>query len=132
MRGVTARVIWATGLGLTVAACSQSATPPVAATRSESPLDVMERVALRVQACWYDRKRPALRGTRLSPELSSHSGRPRILIVPRNQPQGLPRIVAEARKVAGRTRFDAFGPALTPTLSTDLDRWAAGGTACTA
>ena len=118
---------------LTLAGCTQGEPPaPAAAVKQERPVAVMERVARRVQACWYKTPRRALKGTRLAAELDSYSGRPRILIVPRNRPTGLPKIVAEARTVGGSTRFEAYGPLLDRTLESDLNRWARGGSACTA
>ena len=112
--------------------CTASVDAPRPTAAAERPVDMMARVARRVQACWFDRRRAALKGTRLAAELDSYSGRPRILIVPRNRPQGLPKIVAEARAVGGRSRFERYGPLLDATLAADLDRWAAGNPSCTA
>ena len=111
---------------------SEPSAPVVAAPKVERPVDLMARVAKRAQACWYARKDRRLAGTRLAAELDSYSGKPRILIVPRNAPQGLPKLVAEAQRVGGRNRFQRYGPLLDAKLAADLDRWAAGNPSCTA
>ena len=94
----------------------------------------MVRVAKQVQACWFKKPDPALKGFRMASEVNSYAGKPRILIVPKNNPQGLPKLVAQAEKSAGRVRFSSFGPLLAsgsgPRLQTSLNRWAAGSTQC--
>ena len=122
-------ILWLT-VGLS--GCNQS-TPrnPVAA---ESPQTLMVHVAKQVQACWFKKPDPSLKGFRMASEVNSYAGRPRILIVPKNNPEGLPKLVAQAEKSGGRVRFSSFGPLLAsgagPQLQASLNRWASGSTSC--
>ena len=117
---------------LVLAACNQTTAPDIAA--GETPQTLMVRVAKAAQACWFARKDPAFRPYKMATELDSYSGQPRILIVPRNRPQGLPKLVAQAQRGSGGPRFSAFGPLLQskdgPRLSAQLNRWAAGSSTC--
>ena len=94
----------------------------------------MVRVAKQVQACWFKKPDPALKGFRMASEVDSYAGKPRILIVPKNNPEGLPKLVAQAEKAGGRTQFSSFGPLLASNsgsrLQASLNRWAAGSTNC--
>ena len=94
----------------------------------------MVRVAKQAQACWFGAKDPAFRPYRLAVEVNSHVGRPRILVVPRNRPSGLPKLVAQAERRGARNTFTAFGPLLQtsqgPRLRASLNRWAGGSTTC--
>ena len=116
-------------LGL-IAGC-QSASPP-APTQSTTALSTMERVALGANACWFKSGDAAFKAYRLAPELNSFSGRPRILIVKRNSPESRPLAVVQAE--GHPARLQAFGPLFSDTvgtrMTTDIKRWAAGGTAC--
>lgn len=115
-----------------VAACTQSSSPPAAP--AERPQTIMLRVAKQVQACWFKRKDPALKPYKMASELDSYSGKPRILIVPRRNPEGLPKLVAQAERLGGRNQFTTFGPLLEgkdgPRLSASLNAWARGKTSC--
>ncbi len=112
-------------------ACNQSQKVSRA---PESPQSLMVRVAKQVQACWFKKPDPALKGFRMASEVNSYAGKPRILIVPRNNPEGLPKLVAQAEKSGGRTQFSSFGPLLSSNsgsrLQASLNRWAAGSTKC--
>lgn len=115
-----------------LAACTQSAPPNNLA--SERPQTTMVRVAKQVQACWFGKNDPALKKFKMATELDSFSGKPRILIVPRNRPTGLPTLVAQAERINGRNQFSTFGPLLStqdgPRLNASLQRWAGGSTTC--
>ncbi len=92
----------------------------------------MERVALAARDCWFRGKDPAFRAFRLAPELDSHSGRPRILVVPAANPGGLPLLVVEGR--GSPAQLETFGPLLQTgegaRIARDVDRWAAGNRTC--
>ena len=94
----------------------------------------MVGVAKQAQACWFKRKDPALRPYKLAAEVNSYSGKPRILIVPRNNPGGLPKLVAQAERKSGQTVFTSFGPLLQtkdgPRLNANLRAWARGSKTC--
>lgn len=92
----------------------------------------MERVAVSAQKCWFAANDPAFKGLAMSPELTSHSGAPRILAVPRGNVGGLPKLVVEAR--GNPARVSAYGPlAAGPDagrIAADVNRWAAGRSTC--
>ncbi len=122
------------GLGLiafTLAAC-QSETKPVASSASRAALPTMERVALGANACWFKSGDPAFKAYRLAPELNSFSGRPRILLVPRNSPESRPMLVVQAE--GNPAKLDAFGPVMNEAhsarIANDVKRWANGGKGC--
>ncbi|ALN73149.1 hypothetical protein M673_10490 [Aureimonas sp. AU20] len=128
-----------TGLLLTfLASC---ATPPVVPPTKQAPvrkidtgLDRMERLALTVNRCWFKSRDPAFTGYSLAPELSSFSGRPRFLLVPKNRPEERPLLVVEGR--SGSAEVDTYGPLLQSPLRArlegDLARWSAGSGDCSA
>jgi hypothetical protein len=114
-----------------LAAC-QPKPQPVSSSASRAALPTMERVALGANACWFKSGDPAFKAYRLAPELNSFSGRPRILLVPRNSPESRPMLVVQAE--GNPAKLDAFGPVMNETLSgriaTDVKRWANGGKGC--
>lgn len=114
-----------------LAGCTQGGQD---ATVPENPQALMLRVAKQVQACWFKQPDPALKPYRMASEVNSYAGQPRILIVPRNRPEGLPKLVALAKREGGRTQFSTFGPLLAepkgPRLRAALNRWAAGSRQC--
>jgi hypothetical protein len=95
-------------------------------------LPVMERVALGARECWFRSKDPAFKAYKLAPELTSQNGRPRILIVPAKNPNGLPLAVIEA--TGSPARMSAFGPLMNQPLgkriTSDVNRWVTGSDAC--
>jgi hypothetical protein len=97
-------------------------------------LPVMERVALGARECWFRSKDPAFKAYKLAPELTSQNGRPRILIVPAKNPNGLPLAVIEA--TGNPARMSAFGPLMNEPLgkriTSDVNRWVGGGDSCRA
>ena len=121
--------------GLTLLAACQSA-PNSALEPSrpgdDSALSMMERVAVAAQRCWFAASDPAFKGLALSPELTSHSGTPRILAVPRGNVAGLPSLVVEARGNPGR--LSAYGPLMSGPhggrLAADLRRWSQRDASC--
>ncbi|MFD0918088.1 hypothetical protein ACFQ14_16920 [Pseudahrensia aquimaris] len=106
----------------------------VSSDRSANPQVTMTRVAKAMRNCWFTKKDPALRGFSMSPELNSLSGKPRILIVPRNNPGGLPKMVVQAERIGGRTQLTSFGPLVQsndgPRLVAAVNNWGRGRTAC--
>lgn len=99
---------------------------------NQAALPTMERVALGANACWFKSGDPAFKAYRLAPELNSFSGRPRILLVPRNSPESRPMLVVEAE--GSPARLQAYGPVMNEAhasrIATDVKRWAAGGKGC--
>jgi len=115
-----------------VSACQTA--PPVKTKKTESPRSLMLRVGKQVQACWFKTKDPTFKKYRMADELNSYTGKPRVLIVPKNNPGGLPKLVAAAQKRGGRVQFSAYGPLIDgsngPRLNADLKKWANGRTTC--
>lgn len=116
-----------------LSACqSSSLQPSQNAVVGRAALPVMERVALGARECWFRSKDPAFKAYRLAPELTSQNGRPRILIVPAKNPNGLPLAVIEA--AGNPARLSAFGPLMNQALGnrirSDVNRWVAGSDGC--
>ena len=131
----------AMSLAFLVSACASPVSqPPVtvpkaaATARIDTGLDRMERLALTANRCWFKSKDPAFAKLTLAPELSSFSGRPRFLLVPKNRPEERPLLVVEGR--SGSTAVDTYGPlldtGLAGRLESDLGRWRAGSSDCNA
>lgn len=113
-----------------LAACKPEAPrPPVA---GQSALDIMEKVAVAANRCWFKSGDPAFRTYQLSPELSSFSGRPRILLVRKGSRDDRPVLVVQAE--GKPPRLDAFGPLLNEDIASrirqDVVRWANGRNDC--
>ena len=117
--------------GLALSGCGSSRTAP-SVTPGRAALPTMERVALGANACWFKSRDAAFAGYRLAPELNSFSGRPRILVVPAHSPEARPLLVVEAE--GNPARLAAYGPLMgsanAARISTDVNRWAAGGQGC--
>ncbi len=125
----------ACGIALALAGCRSSTPEPEAASRpgDASALSTMERVAVAAQRCWFRAGDPRFAGLIMSPELTSHSGKPRILAVPQGNIGGLPKLVVEAS--GSPARITSFGPLMdggdeATRISSDVTRWASGGTTC--
>ena len=69
-----------------------------------------------------------------APELTSYSNRPRVLIVPKKEPHGLPQLVIEATAAKRGTSVKLFGPLMgtaeAPAITRDVERWAGGASGC--
>ena len=117
-------------LALAVSGCTQTSKPGL------GPKSTMVNVARQVQNCWFAKNGgdPALKDYTMAPEVNSHTGKPRILIVPKNDPGGLPKLVAQAERRQDSTSFTTFGPLLGtadgPRLDASLRAWARGSTPC--
>lgn len=92
----------------------------------------MERLTLNANRCWFRSNDPAFARYSLAPELSSFSGRPRFLLVPRNRPEERPLLVVEGQ--AGSGAVSTYGPVLQTDLrervERDIARWGRGSDAC--
>ncbi|HWK15454.1 MAG TPA: hypothetical protein VNS02_13735 [Rhizobiaceae bacterium] len=117
-----------------MAGCQSAPRPSDNISRpgDNSALSTMERIAVASQKCWFGGKNGAFAGLALSPELTSHSGKPRILAVPRGNVGGLPKLVVEA--TGKPARLNAYGPLMSGAqasqISSDIHRWASGDAAC--
>lgn len=120
-------------VGLLSACASQPGSGSIASV-AETGLDRMERLTLTANRCWFKSNDPAFAAYSLAPELSSFSGKPRFLLVPRGQPEARPLLVVEGR--SGSEDVSYYGPLLgepvAARIGRDLDRWRAGATSCSA
>ncbi|WP_245197663.1 hypothetical protein [Jiella mangrovi] len=110
------------------AARQEAATRPSA----DTGLDRMERLTLNANRCWFKSRDPAFASYSLAPELSSFSGRPRFLLVPKGKPEARPLVVVEGE--SGSASVATYGPLMNQTIGSRIDadvtRWAAGGNGC--
>ena len=121
-------------LGAFLAGC-QSAPKDYAEYRAaQDPVTVAARIAENVGACWFKEPRPAFAVLIYAPELTSYANRPRILLVPKNDPAGLPKLVVEVVKAERGASVKLFGPMMggaeAGAISRDVERWAGGATGC--
>lgn len=114
-------------------ACSTARQAP-SPVGNASVLDRMERLTLAANRCWFQSKDPAFTPYSLAPELSSFSGRPRFLLVPKGRPEARPLLVVEGRD--GSANVATYGPVmnsgLAPRVDADIRRWNGGATGCSA
>ncbi len=127
---------------LVVSACQTGAPSEALNYRSnQAPVTLIVAVAKTAQKCWFKSGDTAFKSFRLANEVNSHSGRPRILLVPKSNPGGLPSLVIQAEKKGTSTSgtftsMQTFGPLLaTPNgkrITDDVKRWSSGNKNCTA
>ncbi|MCO5148166.1 MAG: hypothetical protein M9895_18595 [Aquamicrobium sp.] len=130
------RALAVAGLLAALAALSACQSPPSrpapAGPGKSAALRNMERIAIAAHRCWFAANDPAFRAYSFANELNSFSGRPRFLLVPKGNYGGRPLLVVQAEGASGRVT--AFGPLMDGPqggrVSADIDRWAAGSSAC--
>jgi hypothetical protein len=101
---------------------------------SREPSPLAARITERVRSCWFAEGEQGFADHLYVPELNSHVGRPRILIVRASEPTGLPRLVIQAAQEGGATEVRLFGPLLGgpegQRIERDVARWVRGGEEC--
>ena len=124
----------AAALANTLAACTTRAPDYLEYAAYQDTNIVASRIAERVGTCWFNRGNTSFSRFAYAPELNSFSGKPRILIVPKDDPAGLPQLVIEVSKGSQATVVKLFGPLLATARSSaiqrDVERWADSGTDC--
>jgi hypothetical protein len=118
-----------------VSACvSNPASKSMELSTSTAALPLIVAIGKNMQTCWFKTNDATFRAFRLANETNSYAGKPRLLLVPKNQPTGLPSLVVEAQTNVGNTRLQAFGPLLATgagaAISKDLKNWTSGDNAC--
>jgi len=102
--------------------------------KQQQPRKLMVAIARNVQKCWFKGGNTNFRKFRMANELNSYAGRPRLLLVPKNNPAGLPSLVVQAHSMDDLTRLHVFGPLLATnagkTISADIKNWTSGKTTC--
>ena len=105
----------------------------------QEPVELMVAVARNAQKCWFKSGDRAFRSFKIANETNSHSGRPRILLVPKTDPGGLPQLVVQAEKKGAAssgtfTNIQAYGPLLATSsgkrITDDVRRWSDGNAKC--
>lgn len=121
-------------LAIFAASCQSKRAPVATLTESHTALSMMERVAVAAHGCWFKSSDPAFSRYTMAPELNSFTGRPRFLVVDRNQPTGRPVLVVQAE--GNPAKLAAFGPLMNgpqqARISSDITRWATGTKSCQA
>jgi len=122
-------------LGLLAAGCTANNSGALSAKSApKTPQSTMVHVAKRIQACWFKNGNAAFKPYRMAAEVNSFSGKPRVLIVPKNRPGGLPKLVVQAERVNGITTVSTFGPLLQSSggarLESSVRHWARGNSSC--
>lgn len=122
-----------------LSACQSNASRVLSLKSEARPTDIIVGIAKTAQSCWFASGDPAFAAYRLADEVNSYSGRPRLLLVPRNDPSALPALVIQAEtkgSTASGTFSDvqAYGPLLSSPqasrITADVRRWTTGGTSC--
>jgi hypothetical protein len=102
--------------------------------KGPSPQAIMVKVATQAQLCWFKKNDPAFTSFSMATELNSHAGRPRVLIVPKTNPAGLPKLVIQAERIVGISGVSTFGPLLDTSagarIQDSVSKWAAGSKSC--
>jgi hypothetical protein len=133
--GRTAALVAAMTLAPLLSGC-QTGSPSRALNLKSTgePVDIIVLIGRTAHACWFVSKDPGFGGFRLADEAHSPAGRPRLLLVPRRDPGGLPKLVIQAEKVDGVTDIQVYGPALSTNLGSritgDVERWVSGNSNC--
>ena len=117
-----------------LAACQSTPQDYAEFHAPQSPVNVATQIAENVRACWFGGARPAFADYSYAPELNSFSNRPRVLIVPKAEPHGLPKLVIEASAADRGSSVKLFGPMMggpeAAAISRDVARWAEGQSGC--
>ena len=104
--------------------------------KGEAPAALIVRVATSLNACQFKAGQGLGSRYQVSAEPDSYSGRPRLLIVERRNPDGLPKLVVEAQRRGGSNSVSTYGPLLQtksgPALKRAVDAYVAGRTSCIA
>jgi hypothetical protein len=133
------RLAVALGLAVVVLVSAGCQTKPPARDYTEfrsgrDPLSVASQISRNIRACWLDGRRAAFADLTSAAELTSYANRPRVLIVPRRDPHGLPKLVIEVSAADRGASIKLFGPLMASAeaaaIRVDVSRWAAGGSGC--
>lgn len=122
----------ALGLCLAVSGCLSGPKGYLEYRTGSDPVTVMARMASNIEACWFEKRAGDFQGLIYAPE--RNSGASRILLVPKDNPGGLPQLIIEATQDKRSTSIKVFGPLLNtnlgPTLQTDVAAWSEGRAGC--
>ena len=118
---------------LLLAACQTTPKGYVLLHAGQDPLDTAHHIATKVGECWFDSGNKRFADYSYAPELSS-SERPRVLIVNKADPSGLPQLVIEVARAKRGSDIKLFGPLMdsgqADRIRADVAFWAGGGHTC--
>jgi hypothetical protein len=123
-------------LGMAFLPACQSGGPvdTISLSTPAKPQTLIVSVGKLMQKCWFKSGNRTFRSFRLANETNSFAGRPRLLLVPKNKPTGLPSLVVQAENHKGATQLQIFGPLLSTqagqAISADIKNWTSGKTTC--
>ena len=124
----------ATALALLAGCKTSEPTDYVLLHANQDPVTIASHISQYVGDCWFDGSRPAFAAYSYAPELTSYSNRPRVLIVEKADPTGLPRLVIEVVKAKRGSDIKLFGPLMgtaeSEAIYRDVGRWAGGAREC--
>lgn len=116
-------------MGFALLAACQSKAPSPQPPASKETQALARAIGETIGRCWFAAGETAFAGYIYSPE--PNAVKPRVLIVPKDQPAERPVLVIEATSPGS---VDTYGPLLDTANSArilaDLDRWAKGGNSC--
>ena len=119
-------------VALALAACQSVPKDYVQFHAGRDAASVAGHIADKVGACWFDGKHEAFANYSYAPEPGLSSTR--ILIVPKEEPHGLPALVVEVLKAKRGTDVRLFGPLMQTenanTIRNDIMRWTGGARNC--
>lgn len=119
-------------VALALAACQSVPKDYVQFHAGQDSVTVAKHLADKIGACWFDGKRSAFDAYSYAPEPGLSSTR--ILIVPKEEPHGLPALVVEVLKAKRGTDVRLFGPLMQTenanTIRNDVMRWTGGARDC--
>ncbi len=104
----------------------------VATVDARSSISALQRVNEQALTCWIKSGDKDFKPYALVPELDTRVGTPRILVVERGKPQGLPKLVITASGTP--VRMATFGPlasdSIAGRINADILAWGAGRKGC--
>jgi len=115
-----------------LSSCMEKSVGEIHLASTQAALPTMEHITLSASRCWFKSGNKTFNAYRLAPELQSFSGRPRILIVPYEDPGSRPLLVIEA--TGNPAQIAVYGPLVQTKIgkqiSIDLKRWIKGDKNC--
>jgi hypothetical protein len=116
-----------------LAACQSAPEGYVLLHANQNPVDAASHIADMVGKCWFDSGNSRFADYSYAPELSS-SARPRVLVVDKADPGGLPKLVIEVVREKRGSDIRLFGPLMdsgqADRIRGDVAFWAGGGRTC--
>ena len=126
------RLMLLSATALALAACQSVPENYVQFHAGTDPSTIGKLIANNISACWFDGSRPAFTDYSYAPESGTKSDR--ILIVPKEEPHGLPQLVVEVIKAKRGTDVRLFGPMMqtdeADAIRADIKRWTGGARTC--